>query len=435
MSLVQRNDAPRNSAPKAVGELDGHHYYNVSYCSVPRQELQPNDTDYARERDRAINHNSKDGVNPMTKEEQDFEREINWQVIKKFTMAIFSMDVTKFSFPVGYSEPRTFIERASDLFSFLTTSFMDKVVNEQDPQKRFALLNAGLIAPFYIYLQVKKPWNPVLGETYIGRWPNGTTIYGEQTSHHPPVSNIQIRPPDNSWKVDSQFNFEIDQGVFQIDILQKGRTTLTLSDGTVYEWEFPTISVTGILHGDRVVKVKGPFEVFDLTHNLSSHIKISPKKNKKIKELKDPKVTTIYGGILRGKYSDKNKTFLTVIHGDYTDKLYFDGEEIWDIQKDFTCRPLEVLPQDELLPSDCRFRLDRYKLITSDLDTADKAKLIVEELQRRDSKLRQANKKEKREKSTVKEPQKKSEKAKKRKDRDSKLQQDLEKVDFEIPAQ
>lgn len=113
MSLINIKEAPRKNEP--IGELEGQKYYNASYSCFPKVELNFKDTNYSRERSVAINCNSKDGVKPMTKEEQDFERKLNWELVKRFTMAIFKMDITHFSFPVGYNEPRTFVERATDL--------------------------------------------------------------------------------------------------------------------------------------------------------------------------------------------------------------------------------------------------------------------------------------------------------------------------------
>jgi len=40
-----------------------------------------------------------------------------------------------------------------------------------------------------LYLEMTKPFNPVLGETYQG-FIDGCPIYGEQTSHHPPISSL-----------------------------------------------------------------------------------------------------------------------------------------------------------------------------------------------------------------------------------------------------
>ncbi|OHS98558.1 Oxysterol binding protein [Tritrichomonas foetus] len=429
VNLINLKEAPHTG--KEVATFDGKKYYNASYTGFPKQELILPDNDYKCDRTIAIKKNSKDGVKPMTKEEQDFERSLNWKVIKKFTMEIFKMDVTKFSFPVGYNEPRTFVERATDLFSFLVTKYMDDVLNTTDPVQRFSYLAVGIIAGFHLYLQKKKPWNPVLGETYVGQWSNGVTMYGEQTSHHPPVSNIQVIPPDNKWRIDAQFNFGIDQGIFLVNILQKGLTKLTLNDGTIYEWEFPTISVTGIVKGDRVVKVKGPFVMRDLTNNLEVFVNVNPsksnsknfqnnqqdllnmnpeqfeqvmaneeeekkhhkkekkeKKDKKEKKEKKPKnkypVTSIEGGV-RKMGEEK---FLSLIHGDYTSEVYINTTKVWSIKNDISERPLKPIPDDMLLLSDCRYRIDRAMLVQGDMKKADKAKLVLEECQRHDYKLR-----------------------------------------------
>ena len=41
-------------------------------------------------------------------------------------------------------------------------------------------------------LPQRKPFNPILGETYEAFWPNGTKIYAEHTSHHPPIMNFFV---------------------------------------------------------------------------------------------------------------------------------------------------------------------------------------------------------------------------------------------------
>ncbi|KAK8886369.1 hypothetical protein M9Y10_041832 [Tritrichomonas musculus] len=418
MTLINLKEAPHKN--EQVGELQGQKFHNASYSNFPKVELQLADTDYSRERTVAISCNSKDGIKPMTKEEQDFERQLNWQLVKKFTMAIFKMDVTRFSFPVGYNEPRTFIERATDMFSFLVTDYIDKALSQNNPVDRLAYLSAGIIAGFHLYLQQKKPWNPLLGETYVGEWPNGTRMYGEQTSHHPPVSNMQIIPVNGEWKINAQFNFGIDTGVTKVVILQHGITKLELNDGTVIEWEFPNIAVTGILKGDRVVKINGPFIMHDLKNKLDVYLAISPSKSdekhfkKEIRNVlnmtpeqvdemmhdqdesredsaqkkKDTKykVTAIQGGVK----DTGNSNYSTLIQGDYCNHVFVNDRKIWDIKTDKTSRPSNPISDEDLLPSDCRFRIDRGMLIQGEMDLADKAKTLIEELQRRDYKLRES---------------------------------------------
>jgi hypothetical protein len=272
--LIDRSEAPSSNAP--VGKLGDRPFYNCCYTSFPQQELALSDDDYGTDRNRAQTRICKEGVKPMTKDEQEAERRLNWKVVKKFTMAVFTMDVTKFSFPIGYSEPRTFMERSTDLFAFLVSDYLERAFQCTSPEVRLATVTIGIIAAFHLYLQSKKPWNPVLGETYVGEWADGTTLYGEQISHHPAITAIQIRPPTNHWRIDAQFCFGVCQGLLQVDVLQKGRTKLEFADHTVYEWEFPTIRAVGILKGDRIVRVEGSLTVKDLTNCLNATVNVFP---------------------------------------------------------------------------------------------------------------------------------------------------------------
>lgn len=41
------------------------------------------------------------------------------------------------------------------------------------------------------YITMEKPFNPILGETYQGVI-DGFPVYGEQISHHPPISSLYM---------------------------------------------------------------------------------------------------------------------------------------------------------------------------------------------------------------------------------------------------
>ena len=47
----------------------------------------------------------------------------------------------------------------------------------------------------------KKPFNPILGETWQASLSDGSQMYMEQISHHPPVSAFHIEGPGGilSW--------------------------------------------------------------------------------------------------------------------------------------------------------------------------------------------------------------------------------------------
>ena len=48
----------------------------------------------------------------------------------------------------------------------------------------------------HVYEDFRKPFNPILGETWQATLPqDGTHLFVEQISHHPPVSAFQMQGP------------------------------------------------------------------------------------------------------------------------------------------------------------------------------------------------------------------------------------------------
>lgn len=78
------------------------------------------------------------------------------------------------------------------------------------PSKRFCCsFSRGddiLILPRHARRGVKKPLNPILGETFTCYWdyPDGTRGYyvSEQTSHHPPKSSYFFMAPEHHIRID-----------------------------------------------------------------------------------------------------------------------------------------------------------------------------------------------------------------------------------------
>jgi hypothetical protein len=51
-----------------------------------------------------------------------------------------------------------------------------------------------LCTPYYLNM-FAKPMNPILGETLQATLVDGTQVYAEQISHHPPISYFLIIGP------------------------------------------------------------------------------------------------------------------------------------------------------------------------------------------------------------------------------------------------
>jgi hypothetical protein len=117
---------------------------------------------------------------------------------------------------------------------------------------------------------------------------------------------------------------------------------------------------------------------------LVCKVDIAPKKGR-VRGLENPTATTIYGCV----YDGTGKNLVSVVRGDYCGTIYIDDEETWNIKTNFASRPRKEAPEDFLLPSDSRFRLDRAMLLEGRVAEADRAKQFLEHMQRREEKLRQ----------------------------------------------
>ena len=390
MSLISRKKAPTKKRIPTQDKVSGLRLKVISTTGFQRTDLPNLDDDYSAERDRAINKMADDGLRPLTKEETKKEHKMTKALLKKFTANILQCDYSALSFPISFSEPRSYLERTADLFAFLVHSYIKKASDENEPSMKLAYITTGIIAGYHLDLNLKKVFNPILGESFVGKWENGATIYGEQISHHPPLSCWQIYGPNEEWYCYSdQIKFSVDNGLSQLECAMNGLFHLKLKDGTTYEWEFPVVQLSGQIKGPRIIKIDSKITVKDITNGFTAVVDVEPKT---LKVKPDTRASTIFGGI---KKEEKNKIkislkedYVKTFAGDYATKITVDGVEVWNINNDIARRPIGQVQDDELLPSDVRFRLDRGLLILDKIEDADKAKTALEEIQRREEKMR-----------------------------------------------
>ena len=90
--------------------------------------------------------------------------------------------------PVDIFSPESNLER---LFYSLTYApiILDPVAKEKNVLERFKKVIAFGMSNSPLYLNMEKPFNPILGETFQC-WINGCPGFAEQISHHPPIAAI-----------------------------------------------------------------------------------------------------------------------------------------------------------------------------------------------------------------------------------------------------
>ncbi|KAG8627456.1 hypothetical protein KVT40_004939 [Elsinoe batatas] len=114
-------------------------------------------------------------------------------------------DLSRVTLPTFILEPRSMLERITNFMAHPETLLPMPEID--DPVQRFVAVTKFYLSGWHIKPPgVKKPLNPILGETFTGYWdyPDGTRGYyiSEQTSHHPPKSSYFFMAPDHNIRID-----------------------------------------------------------------------------------------------------------------------------------------------------------------------------------------------------------------------------------------
>ena len=123
-----------------------------------------------------------DGSGAGTGGENATERKALWSQLKD----LIGADVmSKLSVPVFIMEPTTMLQKMSEILQY--AALLDAAADEEDEDMRLAYVCALAISTYSSNERTKKPFNPLLGETWEFQLPDGAGTYvSEQVSHHLP---------------------------------------------------------------------------------------------------------------------------------------------------------------------------------------------------------------------------------------------------------
>lgn len=171
------------------------------------------------------------------------------------------MDLSKVVLPTFILEPRSFLDKLSD--SFYHADILSQAVQQDDPFNRMKLVVQWYLSGFYKKPKgLKKPFNPILGETFRCYWEhhNGSRTYyiAEQVSHHPPISALYISNRQDgfslSYSILAKSKFygnstsAILEGLAQLTLLPRGEN---------YTLSSPYAHCKGILMGTLSMELGG----------------------------------------------------------------------------------------------------------------------------------------------------------------------------------
>ncbi|KAJ9490658.1 hypothetical protein VN97_g2577 [Penicillium thymicola] len=114
-------------------------------------------------------------------------------------------DLSRVVLPTFILEPRSMLERITNFMAHPETLLPMSTI--EDPVERFISVVKFYLSGWHIKPPgVKKPLNPILGETFTCYWdyPDETRAYyiSEQTSHHPPKSSYFFAAPEHKIRID-----------------------------------------------------------------------------------------------------------------------------------------------------------------------------------------------------------------------------------------
>lgn len=196
--------------------------------------------------------------------------------------------VVSISLPVRIFQPKSLLERILDACSFVPT-FFKLACQTDDKLLRMKYICAFIVGGMYMSADLRKPFNPILGETLEGYFKDGSKIYMEHISHHPPISSYIIEGPESyHYKMYGSVEFKgnIKNSGNVLNIFFEGANYVEFPDGHVIEFHYPTTRVAGLMWGERTVNIEGTGLLIDhdegksLTNQmLTILVKISPNSN------------------------------------------------------------------------------------------------------------------------------------------------------------
>ncbi|OMJ79246.1 hypothetical protein SteCoe_20799 [Stentor coeruleus] len=340
------------------------------------------------------------------------QRGVLTNMIKRIGKNLLSgKSIMNLSLPVNIFQKYTLLQQVIMTFGY-SPIFLEKAAKHTGLE-RFKYVVTFAVSVLHLATSQRKSFNPIIGETYQGYLGKAYT-YSEQVSHHPPITAFQIY--GENFNMHGFYEFMANTSANSCKARQKGPGIVVL-DGQLYYITFPFVLITGMLFGKRYYNWQGVLTVTCPSENLYSEINFYPDKKGAISGLfaKAQTPADFFTGFIHrvknthpimteqgrkameesakkslANYTDDIEAELGKIEGYWTMFLDIDNQRFWSIDE---YRPYLITSVPNPLPSDSTFRSDLKAMQEENLEEAQIQKDILENIQRRDAKLRHDQKK------------------------------------------
>ena len=246
--------------------------------------------------------------------------------------------------------------------------YMNAAAQTSDPVERMKFVittSLSFVQPSHIF---DKPLNPILGETFQGYLIDGSHVYMEQVTHHPPISYMFQEGPNKSYKWYGYSSFSPKAHLNSIDLhVEGGKTIHFASDGAKIKYGPHQDQFFNTVFGTLTHLITGRIEFTDEQNGISAWYEInSPDRGK-------GKAKDYFVGEIK-----KDGIVVSRLFGTYMGYIDFDNKRYWDIRHMYNYEIICADLSKEALASDCRNRQDSIKLMEGDIEQAQQNKDSLE---------------------------------------------------------
>ncbi|KAL0963135.1 hypothetical protein UPYG_G00350180 [Umbra pygmaea] len=199
------------------------------------------------------------GEAAQTETVSEENKSLIWTLLKQVRPG---MDLSKVVLPTFILEPRSFLDKLSDYYYH--ADFLSEAAVEENAYNRMKKVVKWYISGFYKKPQgLKKPYNPIIGETYRCMWlhskTNSKTFYiSEQVSHHPPVSAFYVSNRKDGFCLSGSILAKSKFYGNSLSAILDGEARLNfLNRGEDYAMNMPYAHCKGILYGTMTLELAG----------------------------------------------------------------------------------------------------------------------------------------------------------------------------------
>uniref|UniRef100_A0A452E491 Oxysterol-binding protein n=1 Tax=Capra hircus TaxID=9925 RepID=A0A452E491_CAPHI len=203
------------------------------------------------------------GEASQTETVSEENKSLIWTLLKQVRPG---MDLSRVVLPTFILEPRSFLDKLSDYYYH--ADFLSEAALEENPYFRLKKVVKWYLSGFYKKPKgLKKPYNPILGETFRCLWihprTNSKTFYiAEQVSHHPPISAFYVSNRKDGFCLSGSILAKSKFYGNSLSAILEGEARLTfLNRGEDYVMTMPYAHCKGILYGTMTLELGGTVNI------------------------------------------------------------------------------------------------------------------------------------------------------------------------------